>query len=93
METIIFQKHRGLLNKDDQTVMFYGVGFKNIIEAMETLKYIEFCSDINTYTGWYYNFNKGIMNLKTGEVFIDLRWLPTEKFAKEYIDTQKKNRT
>ncbi len=89
METIIYQKHEGLLNTDDQTVTFYGFGFKNIIEAIKTLKH--FPAKDKTYTTWYYNWNKGILNSVTGEIFIDLRWLPNEEFAKEYVDTKKNN--
>ena len=88
MENITFQKHRGLLNTDDQTVIFYGLGFKTIIDAMKTLKH--FPAKDNIYSGWYYNLHKGILNSQTGEVFLDLRWLPTEKFSEEYVDMKKK---
>ena len=53
----------------------------DIIEAIKILKH--FPAKYNTYTGWYYNYNKGVLNRVTGEIFIDLRWLPNEKFAKE----------
>jgi len=87
MEVIIYKNHRGLLNTDDQSVMFYGVGFKTIIEAMKHLKDVKHAQ--NTYTGWYYNMNRGFRNVKTGEIYIDFRWLPNEKFAKEYVDLKK----
>ena len=89
METILFQKHEGLLNTDDQSVTFYGISFKNIIDSIKILKH--FPAKYNTYTGWYYNYNKGVLNRVTGEIFIDLRWLPNEKFAEEYVDTKKNN--
>ena len=88
MEEIVYNKHRGLLNTDDQSVMFYGLGFKDIIDAIKTLKH--FPAKDNTYIGWYYNMNKGVLNKVTGEIFLDLRWLPNEEFAKEYVDTKKK---
>lgn len=87
MEVIVYKKHRGLMNTEDQSVIFYGVGFTTIIDAIKLLKHFEPAE--NTYTGWYYNGHKGFHNRETDEVFIDLRWIPSEKFAKDYIDLKK----
>lgn len=89
METILFRTHEGLLNPDENTVMFYGMGFKNIVEAIKFLKDVP-DAPYGTYKSWYYNMHKGLKHSKTGQVYVDYRWLPDEKFAENYIDMKKK---
>ena len=84
MENIKYNNHQGLLNTDEQTVMFYGLGFKNITEAIKFLKTILPLE--NTYTGWFYKGTKGLRNMKTEQIYIDTRWVPNEKFAQQLID-------
>ena len=92
MEVISYSKHYGLLNSDDSSVVFYGLGFKDICEAMKFLKDLipPKHKDEYIYNTWFYNFHKGLIHFKTGQVYVDFRWLPNEKFAEQYVDTKKK---
>lgn len=92
MEVISYNKHYGLLNPDDNSVMFYGMGFKDICDAMKFLKDLEPPSyrDEYIYQPWHYNMHKGLLHIKTKQIYLDSRWLPNEKFAEQYVDTKKK---
>lgn len=86
MEKITFLKHTGSLNPSDNSVIFYGVHFKDVCIAMKTLK------DLipgEVYYMWCYNYHTGLINDKTKEVYVDNRWMPNEQFAESYIDTKK----
>lgn len=89
MEEINYNSHEGLLNPDENTVMFYGIGFKNIIEAIKFLKEVP-SAPYGTYERWFYNLNVGLKNKKTGQIYVDSRWLSNEKFAETYVDMKKK---
>ncbi len=86
MEKIAFLKHNGSLNTVDNSVIFYGLHFKNVCAATKTLK------DLipgQVYYMWCYNYHTGLINDITKEVYIDNRWMPNEQFAESYIDTKK----
>ena len=86
MEKITFLKHTGSLNITDNSVIFYGVQFKDICVAAKTLK------DLipgQLYYRWCYNYHTGIINDKTKEIYIDNRWLPNDTFAESYINMKK----
>jgi len=84
---LTYQNHEGLLCTHTNNVVFYGKQFKNIIDAIKTLKDL-IVGEI--YFTWFYNYHVGLIHDKTGQVYIDNRWLPTEEFAENYIDLKKK---
>ena len=83
---IVFEKHRGKLNEDNNSVIFYGVTFNNMSIAVKSLKSL---IPGEIYYMWCYNYHIGFINEKTKQVFIDNRWMPNEKFAESYIDMKK----
>ena len=83
---IIFERHRGVLNETDNSVIFYGVYFDNILSAAKSLKNL---IPGEVYYMWCYKYHTGFINDKTKQVFIDNRWMPNEDFAESYIDTKK----
>ena len=86
MEKITFLNHYGSLNPSDNSVIFYGLQFKDVCVAKKSLK------DLipgEVYYMWCYNYHIGFINEKTKQVFIDNRWMPNEKFAESYIDMKK----
>ena len=86
MLKITFLNHTGLLDIVDNSVIFYGLSFKNVCLAIKTLKDLVPGEE---YYRWCYNYHAGIINDNTKEVYVDNRWLPSEEFAETYIDTKK----
>ena len=89
IETIklTYQKHVGTLFISTNNVKFYGREFENISEAVKSLKHL---TPGEKYFAWFYNFHEGFLHEKTGQIFLEGRWLPNEDFAEKYIDTKKK---
>ena len=86
MVKITFLKHNGSLDTNDNSVIFYGVYFKNVCAATKSLK------DLipgEIYYMWCYNYHTGFIHDKSKQIYIDNRWLPDETFAETYIDTKK----
>ena len=83
---IIFEKHRGILNETDNSVIFYGVYFDNILIASKSLKNL---IPGEVYYMWCYKYQTGFIHDKTKQIFIDNRWMPNEYFAESYVDTKK----
>ena len=86
MEKITFLNHYGSLNPSDNSVIFYGLQFKDVCVAKKSLK------DLipgELYYMWCYNYHKGLIHDKSKQIYIDNRWLPNEDFAESYIDMKK----
>jgi hypothetical protein len=84
MENVNYNGHEGILNIHDNSVVFYGICFESILFAIKFIKNIN--PVYNLYIAWHYIDNDGLKNVKTGQIYIDNRWLPDETFAKNYID-------
>ena len=79
---IEFENHMGVMDMKTNVVIFYGVTFSGILEAITLLKGI---SPKNTYVPWQHRRHKGLLDKEDGSVYIKDRWFPDESFAKEII--------
>jgi hypothetical protein len=70
------------LNIEDNSVEFYGIEFKTIIEAVKFLKNVE--PGIK-YGLWFFRRHKGLMNTNDGWIYVDLRWFPDSDMAEDHI--------
>jgi hypothetical protein len=80
---ISFEGHQGLLWIQDNTVIFYGVRFKNISEATRmTLRYIK---PSVSYRPWCSGRHRGIKDGLSGKIFVQERWFDNEKVTELYL--------
>jgi len=83
---IHYEKHQGILDIFTNKVLFYGMYFPTMSDAVLYLKSLPKDTE---FMGWFHDKTHGVLNTKTGEVFLDGRWLPSETFAEQYIDQKK----
>ena len=79
---IYFQKHVGVYFLKDANVMFYGVRFSGILEAVNFLKYLK---PGGFYTPWCYGRTRGLKDLRNGKIYVDNRWMDCAKTAELYL--------
>ena len=79
---ISFEGHRGLLFSLDQSVIFYGVRFSGILDAVKFLKDLK---PGGFYEPWCYGNTRGVKDLQTQKIYILNRWMDSEKTAELYL--------
>ena len=79
---ITFEQHQGTLNINDNSVEFYGIQFKTIVEAIKFLANVEPGVE---YERWFYRRHKGLVNSNDGWIYVDLKWFPDSDMAEEHI--------
>jgi len=80
---ISFEGHNGLLWPDDNNVIFYGVRYSNITEAIKYL--LCHIKPSTTYGPWCYGRHRGIRDSSSGKIFVQERWFDNEKLAQLYL--------
>ena len=80
---ISFEGHKGLLWIEDNNVIFYGVRFDSISDAIgRMLRHVK-ASD--TYGPWCCGRHRGLKDTQTGRIFCAERWFDNEKLAELYL--------
>ena len=80
---IDFEGHKGLLWTADDNVIFYGVRFRNISQAIKKL--LRYIRPSEHYGPWCCGRFRGIKDFQTGKIFTEERWFDGEKLAEEYL--------
>lgn len=77
-----FEGHRGLLWINDDNVIFYGVRFNTISDAIrQMLRHVK----PSSYRPWCCGRHRGIRDMGTGKIFVQERWFDDEKVAEIYV--------
>ena len=78
-----FEGHRGLMWPEDNNVVFYGVRYINITDAIKRL--LCHIRPSVSYTPWCYGNHRGIKDNVTGKIFVRERWFDNENLAQLYL--------
>lgn len=78
-----FEGHRGLMWSDDDSVIFYGVRFNTISDAIRRM--LRHVKPSTEYKPWCCGRYRGIMDAPTGRIFTEERWFDNEKDAEIYL--------
>lgn len=80
-EMVRFMNHRGIFDKDENNVRFYGLRFSSILTAKEFLKNLR----PGNYVPWAYKSHIGIRDPLDGSVFVECMWFGSEDDARLYF--------
>ena len=80
-----FEKHKGEYDEENKVFIFYGIKFKNIFQVKEFVKYLDSSSHYET---WCHKCHRGLCEMITGRIYVDKRWIPNDKMAREYLDNK-----
>lgn len=80
---ISFEGHVGLLWPSDHNVIFYGVRYNTITDAIKGL--LCHIKPSRSYGPWCYGRHRGIKDSETGKIFVQERWFDNEKLAQLYL--------
>ena len=72
LHKITFEKHNGLLDVSNGSVMFYMMVFQSILHVREFLGAIE----PGNYKGWVHDGRYGLLDIDSGWIYVDLEWHP-----------------
>lgn len=84
---VLFEKHQGILNIDDNTVEFYNIQFPTMVEATKFLSNVEAGPEYRT---WYFRRHKGLQNPDDDWVYVDHKWFCDEEMAEDHIKNKLK---
>lgn len=62
---IEFEKHKGLMDFSDNSVIFYNLRFKNIVDVKDFFNTLK----PGNYKGWVKDDKFGLINLDSGVIF------------------------
>ena len=80
---ISFEGHNGLLWSIDNTVIFYGVRFGSISDAIR--KMLRHVRPSTKYKPWCCGRHRGLQDTETDKIFTTERWFDNEKVAELYL--------
>ena len=80
---VSFEGHQGLLWPNDNTVIFYGVRFDNISDAIR--KMLRHVRPSTKYKPWCCGRHRGLQDTETDKIFTAERWFDNEKVAELYL--------
>ena len=80
---ISFEGHKGLLWMDDNTVIFYGVRFNKISDAIKMM--LRHIKPSSAYRPWCSGRHRGIIDTSSKKIFVAERWFDNEKVAELYL--------
>lgn len=85
MQTVWFEKHRGLHSDEFNYYNFYGLYFNSILDVSSFLRHIKYDPETQ-YEGFCYKGLNCLKDVSTGIVYIDKGgYLPDETFLDDYI--------
>jgi hypothetical protein len=80
---VSFEGHQGLLWSNDDNVIFYGVRFNTISDAIkQVLRHVR---PSTSYRPWCSGRHRGLLDMETGKIFVQERWFDNEKVAELYL--------